>query len=254
MDSLRTLLAKDGWTQPQTEPTPNSLVGQSIYVLGKGAGIVTGFSKARLGGTGKHAVHFADGPRDEKIDLRKKPGGGKLLNYMVMNVMSTSYRRKKKVIHRAPWSSDSEQLNLALTVLEAQHMWTSFDHQADLWTKIRMWESADSALVPNNKMTASDPGEDPSLVLRSSTAGTGRPNMGSVDLRKMQMQKPSSSAALDIVVEDASAVSMNEPAAALVAVSALHCCPVRRKDWNVAPVRHDLFSVLLGRITRTELV
>ena len=243
MDSLRTLLAKDGWTQPQTEPTPNSLVGQSIYLFGKGAGIVTGFSKARLGGTGKHAVHFADGPRDEKIDLRKKTGGGQLLNYMVMNVMSTSYRRKKKVIHRAPWSSDSEQLNLALTVLEAQHMWTSFDHQADLWTKIRMWESADSALVPNNKMTASDPGEDPSLVLRSSTARTGRPNMALVDLRKMQLPSSSSSAALDINlgVEGASAVSMNEPAAALVAVSALHCCPVRRKDWNVAPVRHDLF-------------
>eukprot|EP01052_Picozoa_sp_SAG31_P020808 SAG31_NODE_1581_length_7834_cov_11.737298_2_plen_96_part_00 len=57
-------------------------------------------------GQGKHTVHFADGPRDEKLDLRRKNGGK--AEFLVKNVMSSSYRRKRDVTHR--WVRSAAQM------------------------------------------------------------------------------------------------------------------------------------------------
>lgn len=65
---------------------------------GYGEGTVTGYAKAMIG-VGKHMVHFADGPRDEKLELRRKTSGK--LEFLIKDVLSTSYRRKKNVTHRS---------------------------------------------------------------------------------------------------------------------------------------------------------
>ena len=118
---------------------------------------------------------------------------------------------------------------------EAQGLWASFDEQID--RNHRMWQSMDSAgeitLVPN-RMTITNPGADTttSIQLRSSHSeggidesaesepeyydgsdSTSRPVRGRSPLHQKAVRGTSR-----------------------LVVSALHCCPIGRKDWDVAPV------------------
>eukprot|EP01052_Picozoa_sp_SAG31_P020809 SAG31_NODE_1581_length_7834_cov_11.737298_3_plen_142_part_00 len=124
-------------------------------------------------------------------------------------------------------------------------MWESFDGSIE--PQHRMWKSVDAAgeLVPEpNKMTSSDPGEETIIVLRSSprtrekdataepqpeggSGGGGRRRSGGgVSLQTLRADK----------VKQATAPEIVEPGTPTV-VSALHCCPITRKEWEVAPVR-----------------
>ena len=118
---------------------------------------------------------------------------------------------------------------------EAQALWASFDEQID--RNHKMWQSMDSAgeitLVPN-RTTITNPGADTatSIQLRSihfeggidesaesepddcdGSDSTSRPVRGRLPLH----QKPVSGTSR-------------------LVVSALHCCPIGRKEWDVAPV------------------
>lgn len=141
--------------------------------------------------------------------------------------MATSYRRNRTVTHRAPWSRNTESLNPALTINEASQMWKSFDNEDDSERSSRGWETPFSTYT--NRMTTSDPGEDPGLVLRSSPKSPSkRDNKPAVARRRLalaDMRKTSTDN------RKFKAVWMDEPAAL---ISALHCCPVHRKDWDVS--------------------
>lgn len=96
---------------------------------------------------------------------------------------------------------------------------------------------ANGELVPEpNKMTSSDPGEETIIVLRSSprtreTHATAEPqpevNSGA---RKMSLQTLRANKAK----QSEHKIEVSEPP---TVVSALHCCPITRKEWEVAPVR-----------------
>ena len=86
------------------------------------------FHKAKIGAS-KHTIRFDDGPREEKVQLRRK-GHGKIQFLIKEGVLSTSYRRKRDdIAHRDPWSIEPRLLVRALTLTEAQNMWESFDSE-----------------------------------------------------------------------------------------------------------------------------
>ena len=87
------------------------------------------FHKAKIGAS-RHTIQFEDGPREEKVQLRRK-GNGKTPFLIKNGVLSTSYRRKRDdlALRRDPWSIEPQSLNRALTLKEAQHMWQSFDSE-----------------------------------------------------------------------------------------------------------------------------
>ena len=85
------------------------------------------FHKAKIGAS-RHTIRFEDGPRKEKVQLRRK-GNGKTPFLIKNGVLATSYRRKRDdiALRRDPWSFEPQSLNRAFTLGEAQNMWQNFD-------------------------------------------------------------------------------------------------------------------------------
>ena len=121
-------------------------------------------------GTSKHIVALDDGPRREKICLRRK-GNGKL-PWLHKSVMATAYRRKRDgLTHREPWSQNSRTLSRALTSAEANTMWSSFDAGLNEDHDLFRLMDADGNVTPrSNAVDDSDPSKPMGLRLQSGAA------------------------------------------------------------------------------------
>jgi hypothetical protein len=127
---LKSCLLQEGWADPTREQDVDgpSLVGERIYVLGYGPGMVEDFMPSKMGAS-KHLILLDDGPRREKISLRRK--GNNKVPWLIKTVLRTAYRRKRLgLTHRDPWSQNTKTLSRALTADEANKMWTSFDDES----------------------------------------------------------------------------------------------------------------------------
>jgi hypothetical protein len=174
--SLKDCLVPDGWAEPGPEyegADGPSLVGERVYVMGYGPGFVEGFHPVKIGQS-KHSILLDDGPRTEKVVLRRR-GNGKV-PWLVKSVMTTSYRRKRNgLTHREPWSSNPRTLSRALTSDEANKMWTSFDEKLGSDHELfRRMDARGNVLPRSNSLDDSNPDQPMGLKLQSSGTRTPR--------------------------------------------------------------------------------
>eukprot|EP01047_Picozoa_sp_COSAG01_P082045 COSAG01_NODE_16604_length_1222_cov_0.800534_1_plen_251_part_10 len=164
------LLLTDGWAEPTTTEQQfaadgEALVGERIYVMGYGAGVVELFCSAMFG-QGQHSIRLDDGPRTEKITLQR-PGRNKdaKVPWLIKSVMSTSYRRVRiDLDHRQTWCRNPRTLSRALTADEANELWSSFGTQQSP----QMDSTTGEAMPRSNLLDDSNPDQPFGLQLESS--------------------------------------------------------------------------------------
>ena len=172
--SLQRKLCTEGqWEEPssdQTDADGDVLIGKIVYVMGFGEGTVVGFIKKKIGASW-HTIQFQDGPREEKVQLRRK--GNDKVPFLVKSVLSPTYRRTRTDLddRREPWSLNPQSLDSALTLIEARHVWQSFDEKLE--ADAPLWKSMDARgkIIPRaNMMLFSDPGDEPTIQIGSRPA------------------------------------------------------------------------------------
>lgn len=253
-DALRDTLFRDGWIEPEaslTDADGQLLVGETIYVMGYGAGKVTEFVHSRVGAS-KHVVRLDDGPRTETIALRRK--GNDKTPFLVRSHLATAYRRRRdNLTHRDPWTKRPGDLRRQLSADEANSMWESFDtpERVDRQQKINMTASMDAhghiMARPNHLDIA--PGDTPTLRLASGGSSTEGEDSDSTDScsplprsARLSGGGPARVRLVDTRVRPASMLrSAPEISSALpdspktVVASSRHRCKLSRKDWDMLP-------------------
>jgi hypothetical protein len=264
--SLKRKLCTEGqWEEPsieQTDADGDVLIGKIVYVMGFGEGTVVGFIKKKIGAS-QHTIQFQDRPREEKVKLRRK--GNDKVPFLVKSVLSPTYRRTRTDLdnRREPWSLNPQSLNSALTLTEARHVWQSFDEKLE--ADASLWKSMDARgrIIPRaNMMLFSDPGDEPTIQIGSRPASLdckaeqgiqhhlgmaaqsghqhNRRVRGSESQRRVtleqvgqmqdQLQGETAMAQMEALVE-AEMIAKK----ALIVNTALHYCPLARKDWQPDP-------------------
>lgn len=154
---------------------------------GYGPGVVEEFLPTKMGAS-KHVLALDDGPRREKMCLRRK-GNGKV-PWLHKSVMATAYRRKREgLTHREPWSQNSRTLSRALTSAEANTMWSSFDAGLNEDHNLFRLMDAEGNVTPrSNAVDDSDPSKPMGLRLQSGTARSPRPAEADSPVKLGQMR------------------------------------------------------------------
>eukprot|EP01043_Picozoa_sp_COSAG02_P039083 COSAG02_NODE_3060_length_7449_cov_6.145578_2_plen_516_part_00 len=250
-DALRTSLFRDGWVEPEaslTDADGQMLVGETIYVMGYGAGKVTDFLNSRVGAS-KYVVTLDDGPRTETIALRRK--GNDKTPFLVRSHLTTEYRRRRdNLTHRDPWTKKPGDLRRQLSTDEANTMWASFDspERVDSQQKINMTASMDAHgnIMARPNLLDISPGDSPTLQLASGGSSTDGEDSESGSPRpRVQRLAGGGPARVRLVDTRVRPTSMMRSAPEIrsasperpqtVVASSKHTCKLSRKDWDMLP-------------------